>query len=93
VVKDSLSITRKSTPVSQTQRDYVTSPTGCEVGQSGSDRATLGHASETGATLKGLNHPRARWGGDGCNPFRVDDSAGEFPSVAPASKRWADGQT
>src|SRR5262249_46457224 len=27
---------------------------------------------------------------NGCNPFRVDDSAGDVPSVAAASQRWAD---
>ena len=59
-LKDSLSLPRKFTPVSQSHWDCITQPTGCEVGQSGSDRATLGHASETGASRKGLNHPVRR---------------------------------
>jgi len=70
-VEGSFSINRWSTPGSQSQRDCVTQPTGCEAGPSGSDRATLGHASETGASLKGLNLPvRDVAGGNGCNPFQ-----------------------
>src|SRR6266540_1492393 len=89
-----LSITHKTGPVTQSQRDCITQPTGCEVGQSGSDRATLGHAPKTSPTLKGLQPipPRRDGaGGNGCNPFRVDESGGALPSVAPASQRWAAG--
>ncbi len=51
---------------SQSHRDCITQPTGCE------ERATLGHASETGETLKGLNHlPCAGWaGGERMQPFQ-----------------------
>jgi hypothetical protein len=54
----------------------ILQPTGCE------ERATLGHASEIGAYPERVESPRARCGlaGNGCNPFRVDDSVASSPA-------------